>query len=207
LGALSDELDRLQPSAADTERSNAFRAAYVALGSEQPKDPQVTGLLGAYDSRVNEHNRVAFAEVKPKPAAAGAASYVGSATCQSCHSEAYGWWTKHAHGRAYATLEHVHKQFNLSCVSCHVTGYGRPGGSSVVQNQGLTNVGCESCHGPGSMHAQQPMAAEHRLTKDPAETVCKQCHTPDHSDLFEFNSYVARLRAKGHGLPAASSPN
>jgi hypothetical protein len=204
LARLAEELARLQPTAADADQANAFRAAYVPLSLEQPKDPQITGLLGDYDSRVNEHNRVAFADVKPKPASPGAPSYVGSATCQSCHSGAYSWWSKHAHGRAYATLEHAHKQFNLSCVSCHVTGYGRPGGSSVVQNAGLTNVGCESCHGPGSLHAKQPTAAEHKLTRDPAESVCKQCHTPDHSDLFEFQSYVARLRAKGHGLPLAN---
>lgn len=199
LAGLTDELARLQPTAA--HNTNAFRAAYVPLGAEQPKDPKITGLLGAYDARVNEHNRIAFADVRPKPAAEGAPSYVGSATCQSCHSSAYGWWTNHAHGRAYATLERAHKQFNLSCVSCHVTGYGRPGGSSVVHNEGLTNVGCESCHGPGSLHAKKPSAAEHKLARDPTETVCKQCHTPDHSDLFEFQSYVARLRARGHGLP------
>lgn len=205
LTQLNSDMARLQPAAAELDHSNAFRAAYVALGLEQPKDPQITSLLGEYDARVNEHNRTAFADVRPKPAPTGAPTYVGSATCQSCHSAAYAWWSKHAHGRAYTTLERVHKQYNLSCVSCHVTGYGRPGGSAVVQNEGLTHVGCESCHGPGSLHAKQPTAAEHKLTTHPTETVCKQCHTPDHSDLFEFQSYVARLRAKGHGLPLASS--
>jgi 2',3'-cyclic-nucleotide 2'-phosphodiesterase (5'-nucleotidase family) len=204
LSSLVEELARLKPAAADSERSNAFRANYVALSLEQPKDPQITAILAEYDARVNEHNRVAFADVRPKPAPEGAASYVGSATCQGCHSGAYAWWTKHAHGRAYTTLENAHKQFNLSCVSCHVTGYGQPGGSSVVQNAGLTHVGCESCHGAGSLHAKQPGAAEHKLTAHPRETVCKQCHTPDHSDLFEFQTYVTRLRAKGHGLPLAS---
>lgn len=201
LTSLSEDLARLQPAAAELARSNAFRAAYVALSLEQPKDPQITSVLGDYDSRVNEHNRTAFANVRPPPAPAGAPTYVGSATCQGCHAPAFAWWTKHAHGRAYTTLERAHKQFNLSCVSCHVTGYGRPGGSSVVHNQGLTHVGCESCHGPGSLHAKKPSAADHRLSAHPTETVCKQCHTPDHSDLFEFQSYVARLRAKGHGLP------
>src|SRR5262249_18659156 len=112
LATLSEDLARLQPGAANLEQSNAFRAAYVALSLEQPKDPQITSVLGDYDSRVNEHNRVAFADVRPKPAAEGAPSYVGSATCQGCHSGAYAWWTKHAHGRAYTTLEHAHKQFN-----------------------------------------------------------------------------------------------
>lgn len=199
LRALQEQLAQLQPAAAGV--GNAFSARYVPLSQDQPKDPPITSLMGSYDERVNEHNHSAFANVQPKPAAAGMPSYVGSATCQGCHAGAYAWWTKHAHGNAYATLERVHKQYNLSCVSCHVTGYGRPGGSSVVQNQGLTNVGCESCHGPGSLHAKQPGKAEYRLTEAPSEATCKQCHTPDHSDLFEFETYVSRLRAKGHGLP------
>jgi hypothetical protein len=207
LAELRAELAGAQPTAAGA--GNAFSAAYLPLGQEQAKDPQVTSVLGDYDARVNEHNRVAFAEVKPTPAPPGTPSYVGAAKCQGCHAPAYDWWSKHAHGRAYTTLERAHKQFNLSCVGCHVTGYNRPGGATVVQNAGLTHVGCESCHGPGSLHAQHPAATEHRLTKSPTQTVCKQCHTPEHSDLFEFASYVARLRAKGHGLPvadAAASP-
>jgi hypothetical protein len=201
LHALQEELARLQPTAAGV--GNAFRASYLPLSQDQPKDPPITKLMSAYDERVNEHNHSAFAHVQPKPAAAGMPSYVGSASCQGCHAGAYAWWTKHAHGNAYATLERVHKQYNLSCVSCHVTGYGRPGGSSVVQNEGLTNVGCESCHGPGSLHAKQPGSTrpEYRLTELPTEATCKQCHTPDHSDLFEYKTYVSRLRAKGHGLP------
>jgi hypothetical protein len=184
---------------------NAFEASYAPLTSKEARDPQVKGLLAAYDARVNEHNREAFAKVMPKAAQPGAAAYVGSARCQTCHAPAYAWWTQHAHGRAYTTLEQVHKQFNLSCVSCHVTGYGKPGGSTVVNNQGLTHVGCESCHGPGSLHVDKPAAENTKLTSAPGEAVCKQCHTPEHSDLFEFQTYVARIRAKGHGRAMAAS--
>ena len=42
--------------------------------------------------------------------------------------------TSTSHGRAYATLEQRNKQFNLSCVGCHVTGYDQPGGATVVHN-------------------------------------------------------------------------
>jgi len=180
-------------------RGNAFNARYEPITHEVPSDAQIAGIVDAYNARVNEHNRVAFADKLPTPAPPGSPFYVGSSTCQSCHAPAYTWWTQHAHGHAYTTLERVHKQFNLSCVGCHVTGYAQPGGSTVVHNEGLTHVGCESCHGPGSLHARDPSAA--KLTRSPAEGVCKTCHTPEHSDLFEFSSYAQRLRAKGHGLP------
>ena len=115
------------------------------------------------------------------------------------------WWKGHAHGRAYATLEKRNKQFNLSCVGCHVTGYNQPGGASVVQNQGLTDVGCESCHGPGSMHVEDTDAdADKNVHREVAESVCLQCHTPEHSDHFSYPEYRAKLIVPGHGKPLSA---
>jgi hypothetical protein len=157
--------------------------------------------MGAYDSRINDHNRVVFADLKPPPLAAGAPAYVGAQACQGCHAAAYTWWTKTAHGNAYATLENRHKQFNLSCVGCHVTGYNKPGGAAVVQNTGLVNVGCESCHGPASAHVANPGAKPALVTRAPQAAVCLECHNPEHSDRFEFEAYRARMVVPGHGLP------
>ena len=42
-------------------------------------------------------------------------------------------WDGTPHAHAYATLEKGFKEFNLDCVSCHVTGYGKPGGSSGLR--------------------------------------------------------------------------
>jgi 2',3'-cyclic-nucleotide 2'-phosphodiesterase (5'-nucleotidase family) len=202
LRGLQRELEQAKQPAAIS--GNAFAAHYDALTSDTPSDAPIAGVVDAYDARVNDHNRVAFANVVSPDPPAGAPRYIGSATCQGCHAAAYSWWQSHPHGRAYATLERVHKQFNLSCVGCHVTGYGKPSGATVVNNEGLVNVGCESCHGPGSQHTAQPTAANYKLTTQPGEAVCKTCHTPEHSDLFEFQSYVGRLRVKGHGLPLAT---
>jgi hypothetical protein len=41
-----------------------------------------------------------------------------------------------------------------------------------------------------------------QLTHAPSEATCKHCHTPEHSDLFDYASYVKRLRVPGHGLPS-----
>lgn len=188
-----------QLTAAPAPASAAFDARYVELAPEVKQDAEVRALMDAHDAKLNEHNRTAFASLRAPAPAPGAAHYEGSETCKSCHSAAYAWWTETQHGRAYTTLEKRHKQFNLSCVGCHVTGYAKPGGAAVVQNQGLTHVGCESCHGPGSLHVAKPDAepAIGMVTSTP-ERVCKECHTPEHSDKFNFETYVARLRAPGH---------
>ncbi|HKP60068.1 MAG TPA: multiheme c-type cytochrome [Polyangiales bacterium] len=184
-----------------TPSAAAFDARFVELGPEVAKQAEIRALMDAHDARLNDHNRVAFASVRAPAAERGMAHYVGSDGCKSCHGAAYTWWQKNEHGHAYTTLETRHKQFNLSCVGCHVTGYNKPGGAAVVQNEGLTHVGCESCHGPGSVHAEQPDTEPAPfITRSPQAAVCKECHTPEHSDKFEYNTYVGRLRAPGHGM-------
>lgn len=187
-------------------RGNSFSARFIELGPETASDPEIRSLLDAHDKRVNAHNRTALANLLPPPVAKGEPSYVGATRCGQCHAEALIWWQKHAHGRAYATLEKVDKQWSLSCVSCHVTGYGKPGGSTVVHNEGLTNVGCESCHGPGSMHAEDPDTDDAKnVHSDAGEALCVQCHNAEHSDHFAYAKYRAKLIVPGHGLPAVGA--
>jgi hypothetical protein len=158
-------------------------------------------MIDGYDARVNEHNERVFADWAPEPAAEGQPHYVGSQTCASCHGAAVRWWRTTQHGNAYATLANQNKNFNLSCVGCHVTGYLRPGGSTVTHVENLQNVGCESCHGPGSMHVESPTGAAVNVRRDPEESTCRGCHTPEHSDRFDFSVYRPLLIAPGHGQP------
>lgn len=177
-----------------------FHAQLVELAPEVPSDPTIEQQLDQHDRKVNEHNRVSLADLVPKPAAAGAASFAGSESCASCHKEAYTWWRGTKHGRAYATLERVHKEFNLNCVSCHVTGYNAPGGSTVTHVDGLKDVGCENCHGPGSLHNAQPSQTG-LIARQVPESVCGSCHTKEHSDRFVYEAFRQMLIVPGHGKP------
>lgn len=191
-----------------TVRGNAFNARLIAMEKSRPGDPTVREAMRAYDKRVNEHNRKVYANAVPAPVSAGQPTYVGSGACATCHEPANTWWRTTKHGVAYKTLVDVDKQFNLNCVGCHVTGYGMPGGATVTHNlEGeLVDVGCETCHGPGSEHVAKPRIPGLAL-RDPAETVCARCHNKEHSDLFDFKAYRAMLIAPGHGAPAAASTN
>lgn len=183
------------------ESGPAFSARAVALDPDAERDPSVQERLERLDIRINDHNREAYAERMPPPVEEGAPHYVGSARCQSCHQPAYEWWEGHAHGNAYETLTSEHKEFHLECVGCHVTGYERPGGSTVTHNLdgALVNVGCEVCHGPGSQHVEAPAASNIRLEAD--ERLCTSCHNEEHSDLFQYDAYRASLLVPGHGRP------
>ena len=84
-----------------------------------------------------------------------------SSSASTCHEEARKVWDKTAHARAYATLSKEFKEYNLDCVSCHVTGYEKPGGSTVTLNDIARDVQCEECHGPGQAHAKAPKKGPH----------------------------------------------
>ena len=116
-----------------------------------------------------------------------------------CHAEELVWWRTTLHGHAYRTLQDRHKEYNLSCVGCHVTGYNQPGGSTVAHVGPLADVGCENCHGPGSQHVESPTAAAVDVRLDATEDVCLRCHTPEHSDHFDYTIYRRMMITPVHG--------
>lgn len=200
------EMEReLAQASAPKYEGRWFTAEVTELSPDVQKDKSIAALLDAYDKRVNEHNRTSLQDRLPLPVEKGAPHYVGSESCKSCHEAAYKWWRNTAHGRAYATLERVHKEFNLSCVGCHVTGYNQPGGSTVTHVENLKDVGCENCHGPGSAHNADPEKPG-LVARDTPEAVCVTCHTHEHSDRFQYEAFKSLLIAPGHGLPVKAAP-
>lgn len=201
LEAFRNEAASIEPRPALGGR-RAFIAQLVEIDPAIEAARAISSLMLDHDRAVNEANRLAFADTPPLPTSEGMPSYIGSAACASCHADAYAWWEKTRHGRAYQTLVDRHKEFSMNCFQCHVTGYGRPGGATITFNLegALKNVGCESCHGPGEHHAQSPLAFKSALVRSPEERLCRSCHDAEHSDQFDFEIYRARLLVPGHGL-------
>ncbi|HEY0135074.1 MAG TPA: multiheme c-type cytochrome [Nannocystis sp.] len=164
-------------------------------------DPDAAKALHSYDNWVAAKNQQRFAGVRAPAPTKGQAGYVGSEQCEACHADEAAHWAKTRHGDAYATLVKANKQFDLSCVGCHVTGFREPGGSEVVENAGLQNVQCEQCHGPGSAHVAMPekRGKANAIRRDASVEVCQSCHTPEHSDTFEYAAYLRDVLSPEHG--------
>lgn len=153
---------------------------YDTPEKEKAKHP-IMNLLQEYADAVKKQDFLAaFAPLRgPHPTQRAlaqavppvAAHYVGSDACKACHKIAYNKWFKSKHSEAFEALVDPFKknppfgrQFDPDCVVCHTvgfkfdTGYYDPpaGGNAKAHNLKLENVGCESCHGPGSMHVAQP---------------------------------------------------
>lgn len=201
LQRLRNELQSLQ-SDAPTGAPDQVRVTIeqVKVSCHGPQDPKAKKALEGYDRWVATENKKRFTGVHAPAPKAGQRSYVGIKTCSACHADAAAFWENTRHQQAYETLEHANKQYDLSCVGCHVTGFRKPGGSEVVENKGLKDVQCEQCHGPGSEHVKKPMKSN--IQKEAPESVCLDCHTPEHSDTFSYKAYLRDILGKGHGEKA-----
>ncbi|MCC6213830.1 MAG: hypothetical protein IT376_03105 [Polyangiaceae bacterium] len=186
------------PAGSPPAAGNYFRYELALVREAAGVDPTVAAAMGTLYRRINEHNREAFRDRKPAEVPAGESGFVGVERCATCHASAVEFWRRTPHSRAYATLESQHKQFNLECVGCHVTGYDRPGGSTVTHVAGLEAVQCENCHGPGSRHVGNPGSSAY-ITRRPAENLCAgQCHHSPHV-LPDWNAADALRKVVGPG--------
>jgi hypothetical protein len=206
LVARKADLEKLRAEKAAKEaaqpevKGSFFRYTSVEVRDKLGRDKAVADEIARYYRHVNDHNKTALASRTPAPVEPGQASYIGVNACTDCHDDARKVWDKTTHATAYATLQKDFKDFNLDCVSCHVTGYDKPGGSTVTHNDKLQNVQCETCHGPGSLHAKDPNK-KGLIVAAPKSDLCVGCHHPPHVEAFDSKEKLKLILGPGHGQP------
>jgi len=208
ISSVESELARAKAELATLERSSAappktdgsiFRYDDVLVRESAGAAPDVAKRMTEYYRKVNDHNRVALADRLPEAVGMNEPRYVGFMACTTCHSPAVRFWKGTQHAQAYGSLSRDFKEFNLDCVGCHVTGYERRGGSTVTHVGGLENVQCESCHGPGSRHAESGGDTAF-ITLRPDQSVCRGCHHAPHvADDWDLLASWSHIIGEGHG--------
>ena len=120
-------------------------------------------------------------------------TYIGSKNCAPCHEDQYNSFIKHskkAHSwNSVAVMKPKLKEHELQkCYECHTTGYNKGGFKSIESTPDLADVGCETCHGPGSEHAetQDPQS----ITRKPAVETCTACHSSERIQDFKFKPLI-----------------
>jgi hypothetical protein len=197
------------------EGKSAFLWRSVAMRPGYAIDAQIEAERRAYNRELRQ--LAASLDVQVPPVKEGEAFYVGAAQCATCHQEAAKVWHTTNHATAFDALVERDKDFDQSCVGCHVVGYERPGGSVVGKwqysaqldgykfDKDLRHVGCESCHGPGSQHMNQPIGADGKpqhISRASSPEVCASCHVPEHSPRFVYDVYVQQITGPGHARRA-----
>lgn len=147
----------------------------VAVEGKLPDAPALVQLYRQYQQLVRDANLL---EKQPRIPLPEGLSFMGSKGCLHCHQFEHEKWSTKAHANAFAALKKVGSDRDPECVVCHAVGLEYESGFvSEEKTPHLTDVGCETCHGPGSRHVntsgQTPTA--------PPRTKCRDCHTPERS--------------------------
>jgi len=114
-------------------------------------------------------------------------------TCGNCHVGHQRDWVATAHADAWADLQ-ASGGVQPGCSSCHsLTERGNAvegtAGYDAVADSAYHDVQCESCHGPGFDHVQEPDVGPvplARLAAEVSDTVgtCGECHSAESGDPF-----------------------
>ena len=133
--------------------------------------------------------------------------YAGTETCRGCHAAAYAVYEKTSHSHAWKTLQDKGKDCDVGCIGCHSVGFEKPGGYCRLQDvKPFVNVGCENCHGPAKSHSLNPGDRSQwssNFTRTPTESTCIGCHNEEHSDQFDFETYLPKVLGPGHQAAGA----
>jgi hypothetical protein len=193
-----------------------LRYEFVSLDPEyetpegQDATNPIHALLQKYAEEVRDQNYLAkyVRDARhPVQVAFPEATYAGSEKCRKCHQTAYEIWKNSPHPHAFEALvvkarRPTLRQYDGECVQCHVTGFGYKTGYMDDQaTPKLKGVGCESCHGPASLHAAKPENEQYRAALMPwrgdkgeqraviinkIDKACQKCHDPDNDVHFKF---------------------
>jgi hypothetical protein len=166
------------------------------LTNKIPEDAGVLAQNNAYREEIR-HTRLAlddpaYASANEVPGTHATATFTGTESCVKCHASAAAIWQGSRHAGAFAALVAVRADADPSCVGCHTIGFEKPSGYRRENGDSrLTNVGCESCHGPGSTHLAQrtgggPVTFHFRPL---AAGDCMKCHNGEFSRPFVWNAF------------------
>lgn len=177
-----------------------FVARVTLLSSAIKGDAAIAQLKEEFVIQQGEKFKaLAAKEVLPAPKA-GEASYVGAEACADCHEEAMAFWKNTKHSIALETLVKAKRDGQPECIQCHVAGFRKPGGTTLVSRVNeLGGVQCENCHGPGSLHIEA-LGNEKKPTiiAQPVESDCRGCHYPPHTNDFKFSERITKIVGPGH---------
>jgi hypothetical protein len=160
------------------------------------------------------------------PTAHAEAAYIGAKACKPCHVSQYKSWETTSMAKAFELLkpgvraeaktavgldpDHDYTT-DETCLPCHTTGYGAPGGygTNKTVDAKLQGVGCEMCHGAGGDYVRDDRmstknegfksedALPFGLVPKPDETRCTRCHQ-EKSPFYKHFVFAERVAEGTH---------
>ncbi len=175
------------------------------LNDKIPQASPVKVLAAAYRAEVRR-TRLAIDDPESLrtdqvPGVRASATFAGSESCLACHPDAATKWRDTGHAHAFAALARSDADADPKCILCHTVGFGAASGyRRELGATRLVDVGCESCHGPGSLHVRQRNgdATVDFKFRPLAAGDCQKCHFGEFSRPFDWAVFWPRI-AHGPG--------
>ncbi|MCL5098759.1 MAG: hypothetical protein M1608_14755 [Candidatus Omnitrophica bacterium] len=188
---------RLQKGSPPITTGNEIRL----LHDQIPQDTSFRQMMQNYRNEIR-HTRLAVDDEKHSdpdaiPGVRAAATYAGTEKCLPCHESAAKAWHRSGHARAFTTLTDRNADADPKCIGCHTVGFGRPSGyRREFAAAKLVDVGCEGCHGPGSLHLRQREGDPSIIfTFRPLDAGdCIKCHYGEFSRPFDWNQFWPQIK-------------
>ena len=184
VGRFGRYVSRLRITDGDGEDRLKISFSAIPVTEDLLQEKSLVELYKAYQQLVKDSNLL---EKAGRFALPDGLKYVGSESCKLCHEYEYEKGSSQAHAHGFSTLQNVGSQFDPECVVCHTVGMKYESGFVSEEKSGhLKNVGCESCHGPGSEHIRTLGKAKNTEPK----SGCLDCHTPEQSSKYAGNEQL-----------------
>jgi len=132
-------------------------------------------------------------------------TYIGTKKCKMCHKgekkgNVYETWESKKHAKAFEALKSKGEEKNPKCLACHTTAFDK--GGYKVDDPNASNfegVGCESCHGPGSVYKKTSIMKDRALALKSGmveinEKTCTGCHDgSEHTGEFNYQEALKKI--------------
>lgn len=157
--------------------------------------------------------------------AAGPLSHEGIRVCSKCHDRQGESWRVTVHAKALDSLKPNAKaeaklkakldpakdySQDANCLGCHVTGFNQPGGYALGMDPAaarlVTGVGCEACHGPGSVYRNEHGEADNRLKRTGENTDRQKLVAAGQGFDYEATCARCHLNYEGSGAKEVKAP-
>jgi hypothetical protein len=177
-------------------RLEAVHGEITLVSDQIPQAEEIAALAVAYREEIRGTKLAvddpANLQQNMVPGVQARATYAGTQNCLACHPQAGHKWAESGHARAFATLLSLKADADPNCIGCHTVGFGTPSGyRREFKDAKLTDVGCESCHGPGSQHvAERRGGGEITMHFRPIGAGdCQKCHHGEFSRPFAWDQF------------------
>jgi hypothetical protein len=99
---------------------------------------------------------------------------------------------------------HAGEEQAFDCGACHSTGYSADGNQDgmpgMIGTFAFAGVQCEACHGPGSLHVNNPHSFKLQIDRD--SEACLACHTTDRTEpIFGTDGLISHEDANQDLFP------